>query len=65
MGAWMGESGCACVCGQLGVGVCVYCCSSLTQIRVSPDARNTAWVGFDGRDREELRKGDRYVLRTR
>ena len=62
MCAWVG-GGCVgvCVCGQLGVGMGVYCCSSLTQIRVSPDARNTAWVGFDGRDREELRKGDRYL----
>lgn len=27
---------------------------------VSPDARNTAWVSFDGRKRQELCHGDRY-----
>jgi hypothetical protein len=31
------------------------------QISVSPDSRNTAWVSFDGRKRQELLHGDRYV----
>ena len=29
------------------------------QIAVSPGSRNTAWVSFDGRKRQELRHGDR------
>ena len=28
---------------------------------VSPDSRNTAWVSFDGRNREELCHGERCV----
>ena len=31
----------------------------LFQISVSPDSRNTAWVSFDGRNRQELIHGDR------
>ena len=31
----------------------------LLQISVSPDSRNTAWVSFDGRNRQELIHGDR------
>ena len=31
------------------------------QIMVSPDSRNTAWVSFDGRNREELCHGERCV----
>ena len=31
----------------------------LFQITVSPDSRNTAWVSFDGRKRQELEHGDR------
>ena len=31
------------------------------QISVSPDSRNTAWVSFDGRNRQELIHGDRYA----
>merc|ERR1711953_1035570 len=30
------------------------------KITVSPDSRNTAWVSFDGRKRQELIHGDRY-----
>ncbi|KAG8334040.1 hypothetical protein J6590_098373, partial [Homalodisca vitripennis] len=30
------------------------------KISVSPDSRNTAWVSFDGRNRQELFHGDRY-----
>lgn len=29
------------------------------KISVSPDSRNTSWVSFDGRNRQELRHGDR------
>ena len=32
------------------------------QITVSPDSRNTAWVSFDGRKRQELIHGDRYEI---
>ena len=32
------------------------------QITVSPDSRNTAWVSFDGRKRQELIHGDRYTM---
>jgi NAD+ kinase len=28
------------------------------QIKISPDSRNTAWVSFDGRNRQELHHGD-------
>lgn len=28
------------------------------QITLSPDARNTAWVSFDGRRRQEIQHGD-------
>jgi len=35
--------------------------STKFQITVSPDSRNTAWVSFDGRKRQELEHGDRYV----
>ena len=31
----------------------------MLQIMVSPDSRNTAWVSFDGRNREELCHGER------
>lgn len=31
----------------------------LSQISVSPDSRNTSWVSFDGRNRQELFHGDR------
>lgn len=38
--------------------------SSLTfQIMLSHDARNTAWVSFDGRKRQEICHGDRSVRR--
>lgn len=32
------------------------------QIMLSPDARNTAWVSFDGRKRQEICHGDRSSL---
>lgn len=32
------------------------------QIMLSPDARNTAWVSFDGRKRQEICHGDRSEL---
>lgn len=32
------------------------------QIMLSPDARNTAWVSFDGRKRQEICHGDRSDL---
>lgn len=31
------------------------------QIMLSPEARNTVWVSFDGRRRQEIRHGDRCV----
>ncbi|MXQ81775.1 hypothetical protein E5288_WYG005034 [Bos mutus] len=31
------------------------------KIMLSPEARNTAWVSFDGRKRQEIRHGDRCV----
>lgn len=31
-------------------------------ICVSQNARNSAWVGFDGRDRQELKQGDSVVI---
>lgn len=31
------------------------------QIMLSRDARNTAWVSFDGRKRQEIGHGDRLV----
>ncbi len=30
-----------------------------SQISVSADSRNTAWVSFDGRRRQELKHGER------
>lgn len=33
------------------------CC----QVMLNNDARNTAWVSFDGRNQQELRVGDRSV----
>lgn len=35
--------------------------STSKQITLSPDARNTAWVSFDGRKRQEIQYGDWYV----
>lgn len=32
------------------------------KICVSPDSRNSAWVSFDGRNRQEIQVGDRYVF---
>lgn len=32
------------------------------QIMLSPDARNPAWVSFDGRKRQEICHGDRSTL---
>lgn len=34
-------------------------CVVSVQIMLSPDARNTAWVSFDGRKRQEIKHGDR------
>jgi NAD+ kinase len=31
------------------------------KVSISPDSRNTSWVSFDGRNRQELLHGDRYV----
>ncbi|XP_062848925.1 NAD kinase b isoform X2 [Trichomycterus rosablanca] len=33
-------------------------------ITLSPDARNTAWVSFDGRKRQEIQHGDRITITT-
>jgi NAD+ kinase len=29
------------------------------KVSISPDSRNTSWVSFDGRNRQELLHGDR------
>ncbi|XP_059485812.1 NAD kinase-like isoform X3 [Neocloeon triangulifer] len=34
------------------------------KISVSPDSRNTSWVSFDGRNRQELRHGDSLRVTT-
>ncbi|XP_043972899.1 NAD kinase isoform X1 [Gambusia affinis] len=34
------------------------------QIKLSPDARNTAWVSFDGRKRQEICHGDSITITT-
>jgi len=34
------------------------------KITVSPDSRNTAWVSFDGRNRQELTHGDSLLVTT-
>uniref|UniRef100_G1THB2 NAD(+) kinase n=1 Tax=Oryctolagus cuniculus TaxID=9986 RepID=G1THB2_RABIT len=34
------------------------------QITLSPEARNTAWVSFDGRKRQEIRHGDSISITT-
>ncbi|XP_032350844.1 NAD kinase isoform X4 [Camelus ferus] len=34
------------------------------KIMLSPEARNTAWVSFDGRKRQEIRHGDRARLES-
>lgn len=31
---------------------------------LSPEARNTAWVSFDGRKRQEIRHGDSISITT-
>ncbi|XP_048258780.1 NAD kinase-like [Haliotis rufescens] len=36
----------------------------LVQIMVSPDARNNAWVSFDGRNRQEIQQGDTLRITT-
>lgn len=36
--------------------------AAVFQIMLSPDARNTAWVSFDGRKRQEICHGDRSDL---
>ena len=37
--------------------VCFVC---FPQIKVAPGSRNSAWVSFDGRNRQEIKQGDRY-----
>ncbi|XP_043912194.1 NAD kinase [Protopterus annectens] len=34
------------------------------EIMLSPDARNTAWVSFDGRNRQEIFHGDSIIITT-
>jgi NAD+ kinase len=34
------------------------------KIKISPDSRNTAWVSFDGRSRQELHHGDALSVTT-
>lgn len=33
----------------------------LAQVTLHPDARNSAWVSFDGRHHQEMNVGDRFV----
>ena len=37
--------------------------SVVLEFRVPLTARSTAWVCFDGKSRQELRRGDRVILR--
>ena len=48
-----------CVCATRCM--CVRVVMMTKQISVSPESRNTAWVSFDGRSRQELKHGDRWV----
>lgn len=34
------------------------------KIKISPDSRNTAWLSFDGRNRQELHHGDALSVTT-
>ncbi len=38
----------------------VVCFVCFPQIKVAPGSRNSAWVSFDGRNRQEIKQGDRY-----
>lgn len=40
----------------------IFC--NILQISISPDSRNTSWVSFDGRNRQELRHGDSLRVTT-
>ena len=31
----------------------------MLQVRVAPSSRNSAWAAFDGRNRREIKQGDR------
>lgn len=35
--------------------------ATMAQVTLHPDARNTAWVSFDGRHHQEMNVGDRFV----
>ena len=39
----------------------VKCLFIAHQVKVAHDSRSTAWVGFDGRNRQEIKHGERYV----
>ena len=41
--------------------VCIAVYLFTVQIKVNDDARNGAWLSFDGRNRAELQKGDTLV----
>ncbi|EFA76375.1 NAD+ kinase family protein [Heterostelium album PN500] len=38
--------------------------TSTLAIRVSEGSRNTAWVSFDGKSRQEIKQGDSVIIRT-
>ena len=46
---------------QVFVTVYMYMWVFAVQIKVNDDARNGAWLSFDGRNRAELQKGDTLV----
>ena len=33
----------------------------LLQVRVAANSRNSAWAAYDGRNRREIKQGDRYI----
>ena len=36
----------------------------LLQVRVASNSRNSAWAAFDGRNRREIKQGDRLAVRV-
>ena len=35
---------------------------SLFQVRVAANSRNSAWAAYDGRNRREIKQGDRFAV---
>lgn len=48
----------------LSVGTRVLCIDMCLffQVRVAANGRNSAWAAYDGRNRREIKQGDRYYL---